>query len=342
MSIVAALLAFGIAWGGSIWLASLPPPIAILDKPNERSLHSRPVPRTGGLAILAGIAVAWSVQSIVLQDPRGFGGLRMVVAAAVLIAVVSFLDDLREVPSPVRLFVHIGGAMLLWWGGLFPSASWWGGLISALVVVWSVNLYNFLDGMDGFASGMGVFGFGFLALAGWCADAHWLVGLAGAVAAANSGFLVVNFPPARIFMGDTGSATMGVLAVALAFMGIREKVYQFWVPILVFSPFIVDGTVTLLRRILMGEKFWMAHRSHFYQRLVQLGWGHRKTVLVEYILMSAVGISALYLKETPITIQVAGLLCWSLAYILLILALCRLERQYPNERKHGYIEKNPF
>ena len=115
-------------------------------------------------------------------------------------------------------------------------------------------------------------------------------------------------------MGDTGSSLLGLLAGGLSMWGAREGVFPFWVALLVFSPFIVDATVTLLRRLGRGERVWQAHKSHYYQRLVQSGWGHRKTVLYEYVLMLACGLSALLAQQLNLQGQVALILFWCLVY----------------------------
>jgi UDP-N-acetylmuramyl pentapeptide phosphotransferase/UDP-N-acetylglucosamine-1-phosphate transferase len=188
-----------------------------------------------------------------------------------------------------------------------------------------INLYNFMDGMDGFAGGMAVIGFSTLAWLGR-ADAGFAA-VCLTVAAASAGFLIHNFPPAKIFLGDTGSTTLGFLAAACSLWGSKADLFPFWVALLVFSPFIVDATVTLLRRLLRGEKVWEAHRKHYYQRLVLLGWGHRRTVLVEYALMLACAGSAelaIHLSPAGQATLAAG---WLLIYGLLMWGVGRLERR---------------
>jgi UDP-N-acetylmuramyl pentapeptide phosphotransferase/UDP-N-acetylglucosamine-1-phosphate transferase len=187
-----------------------------------------------------------------------------------------------------------------------------------------INLYNFMDGMDGFAGGMTLIGFSTLAWLGR-ADATF-TDVCLIVAAASAGFLIHNFPPAKIFMGDTGSTALGFLTAACTLWGSKANLFPLWIAILVFSPFIVDATVTLLRRLLRGEKVWQAHRSHYYQRLVLLGWGHRKTVLAEYVLMLACAGSAVLAMELPPAGQTWLLVIWVFIYSLLIWGVGRLER----------------
>ncbi len=198
--------------------------------------------------------------------------------------------------------------------------------LTLLFVIWMINLYNFMDGMDGFAGGMAVIGFSTLAWLGW-ADSGFAT-FCMIVAAASAGFLVHNFPPAKIFLGDTGSTALGFLAAACSLWGAKDGLFPFWVAILVFSPFIVDATVTLLRRLLRREKVWEAHRTHYYQRLVLLGWGHRGTVLLEYALMLVCAGSAVLAVHLSPVGQGALLSGWALIYSLLMLAVGRLEQRH--------------
>lgn len=295
----------------------------ILDHPNERSLHARSTPRSGGLAIL--IAIIVSVATVSLFHP--LQELATITASVFMVAGVSFLDDRYSISPGYRIVAHTLAAAVILYGGFYLQKlevlgiSWqWsyvvGAAVSVLYTVWMINLYNFMDGMDGFAGGMAVFGFGTLAVMGWMAshDAFFIISLI--VAAASAGFLVFNFPPARIFMGDVGSSTLGLLAATLSLWGVKDGVFPFWIALLVFSPFIVDATVTLLRRIWRREKIWQAHKTHYYQKLVQAGWRHRKTVLVEYLIMLGCGITALLSLRATVAIQAVMLTGWVLFYII--------------------------
>ncbi|MDX8401446.1 MAG: hypothetical protein R8K47_02315 [Mariprofundaceae bacterium] len=316
------LAAFGLAWLLAGWFASGRRPLRVLDEPNERSLHTRPVPRTGGVAIVLALAAAFAW--VGWRQGLPFEARALLIAAGG-IAVLSFADDLRPLPAALRLLAHLLAAGWLAAQGfvLFEGASGW--LVSVLGIVWMLNLYNFMDGMDGFAGGMAVFGFGFLGLAGWLAGDAVFAGFCGIIAAAAAGFLVWNFPPARIFMGDAGSATLGLLAGGASIWGVRVGLFGWWLPLLVFSPFVVDATVTLLRRALRGEKVWLAHRSHYYQRLVLSGWSHRQAVLTEYALMLAAGATALMLPQQGAGLWL-GLAVWAAVYALLARAV---DRRWP-------------
>lgn len=310
------LLVFAVSCLLSWWFASARSPFQIHDRPNERSLHEHPVPRTGGMAILAGIAFGWGWLAFSHGLPAT---ILWILTAAVLVAGISVLDDIFDLSPIVRLAVHLIAAGVLVMGGLGLFSGWFGVLITVLGIVWMLNLYNFMDGMDGFAGGMTVAGFAFLGVAGWWGGAQAYALYCWTVGASVLGFLLLNFPPARIFMGDAGSATLGLLAAAFSLWGIHGGLFPIWFPLLIFSPFIVDATVTLLRRAWRKEKVWLAHRTHYYQRLVQAGWGHRKTVMVEYALMLGAGSSAMLLMLYP-NWWFAGLITWCVFYILLACA----------------------
>ena len=268
-----------------------------LDRPNERSLHERPVPRTGGIAILAGALASLAF---------GAGELWLPISLALALAVLSFVDDLRGLATLVRLTAHLAAAGLFVWYVMSPMHPLELALL-ALAVGWSTNLYNFMDGSDGLAGGMALIGFGAYAIppviAGQAALAALNIGLAAAAAA----FLVLNFPPARIFLGDVGSVPLGFLAAALGILGWRDDLWPLWFPALVFAPFVTDASATLVRRALRREPVWRAHREHYYQRLVRMGLGHRGTALIAYALMLACAGLALFGRTQPLGLQFAAL-----------------------------------
>ena len=259
-----------------------------LDRPNERSLHAAPIPRVGGLGLMAGVLLAFA---LLRAEPL----LAILVAA---LAVVSFLDDRSHLPIGLRFAAHVAAAVAFV-GLAFPDLHPIWQAAAVLAVIWTTNLYNFMDGSDGLAGGMALFGFAAYALGAWLAGDGIFAALAASVAAAAAAFLAFNFPPARVFMGDAGSIPVGFLAAALGLLGWREAHWPVWFPILVFSPFALDASVTLARRVLRGERFWEAHKTHYYQRVVQLGWGHRNTALAEYALMAACGGVALWALGQP-------------------------------------------
>jgi len=281
--LVAPLIAFTLSW---LLLRALQTPVAaawFLDRPNHRSLHATPIPRAGGLGIVPGLALGMLLAGV---D-------RLLIALAVGLMLLSLLDDWKAVPSGVRLAAHAGAAIaLLLWAGV-QDVGWLQALLVALGIAWMTNLYNFMDGADGLAGGMAVIGFGAYAGAAWMGGQPALAFACLSVATAAAAFLLFNFPPARIFMGDAGSIPLGFLAAGLGVVGWRSGTWPLWFPLVVFAPFVTDTTVTLARRALRGERFWEAHRTHYYQRQVLLGWTHRQLALAEYALMALSAIAAL-------------------------------------------------
>ena len=328
----------------------------LVDQPNERSLHITPVPRTGGIAILASILLGQvSVSSLGLPSlsswgvlgEAGGGSILWIIGIFLLLAIVSFWDDTVGLSATARLGIHaLGATAVVWQTGLtvdsvfLPSLGsvslgWLTFPFTVLFIMWLTNLYNFMDGMDGFAAGMTVIGFGFYSYLAWSKGHPPLAVFCILIAAAAAGFLLHNLPTARIFLGDVGSVSLGFLVGVISVLGIHERVFDIWVPILIFSPFIVDATVTLFRRLLRREKIWQAHRQHYYQRLVVSGWSHRKTVMAEYLLMLACGTSALLYSKIEDPWRMLLLLGWLLTYSLLAYAVHTKEKHYFAERTKG-------
>jgi UDP-N-acetylmuramyl pentapeptide phosphotransferase/UDP-N-acetylglucosamine-1-phosphate transferase len=288
------LLSFAAALALIAWLTRSRWARFALDHPNRRSLHDAPVPRIGGLGVLLGIAIACAI----------VGGdiAALLWPGLLLLGIVSFIDDVRGVSVSVRLLAHIIAAGTVAAGAVYPDLGFGAALAVVLGTTWMANLYNFMDGSDGLAGGMALFGFSFYGMAAWLAGAESYALVNFGIAAASAAFLVFNFHPARVFLGDVGAVPLGFLAAALGVVGWERQYWHWWFPLLVFSPFIVDATVTLVRRALRRERIWEAHKEHYYQRLVRMGWGHRNTALAEYTLMLACGIAAFAaLSSTPAT-----------------------------------------
>lgn len=279
-----------------------------IDQPNHRSLHQLAVPRSGGLGILAGILVGF----LAIPPP-----LALWLAVAGLVG-VSLLDDFRSLPARVRFLAQVFAAALVTWSWVPSGWGVAGYLLSVLCIVWMANLYNFMDGANGLAGGMAAIGFAAYALVAALAGQFDLAIWSACIAAAAIGFLMFNFDPARIFMGDAGSVPLGFLAAVLGLRGFWLGAWPAWFPLLVFSLFIVDATVTLLRRGLRGEKVWVAHREHYYQRLIQSGWSHRRLALMAYLLMLATAGSACLLINASVPAQVLVLAALAGVYVLLM------------------------
>src|SRR5438445_11704549 len=268
-----------------------------LDVPNQRSLHVRPVLRSGGIAMMTGVFSAFAI----LQTP-----LVVVLPAAALVA-VSHLEDVYGLRIPVRLGAQFAAAARFAFGAL-PTVALPSLVLIVIGILWMTNLYNFMDGADGLTGGMTVIGFAFLGAGAWMSGDDALLAECGIVAASGAAFLLFNFPPARLFMGDAGSVPIGFLAAVLSLSGWRDGDWPFWFPAAVFAPFIADTTLTLFKRILARERFWEAHNKHYYQRLVRMGWSHRGMALAEYALMLGCGATALWALRQPVYFQLAAVL----------------------------------
>ena len=278
-----------------------------LDKPNARSLHVNHVPRIGGLALVLGVIVAWMMADI---------DIRWILLTLALMS-VSLVDDLRGLSVRWRLLAQMAvSACFIWF--YLPNLAWWLVPVALFGLVWMTNLFNFMDGSDGIAGGMALFGFGAFAVAAYSAQNMQLAQMCGAIVASSLAFLIFNFNPAKIFMGDAGSIPLGFLAGAIGLFGWQQGVWPLWFPVLVFSPFIVDATVTLLKRAMNGEKVWQAHKAHYYQRLVLMGWGHKKTALAEYVLMLLACSSAILVLKVPTFWLYALLLLWVFIFLWLM------------------------
>lgn len=276
---------FAAAYAGTLCLRRYALARQILDVPNERSSHVRPTPRGGGVAIvmsfLAGIGMLYAkgdVDSGLLGILAGGGGL---------IALIGFWDDHASLPARVRIVFHAAAAVwalfiLGGWPTLdlgFGSVAWGiaGAVVGVVGLVWLLNLYNFMDGIDGIAGTEAVF----VASAG-----ALMLGLEGVspfpllmLAAASLGFLLLNWPPARIFMGDAGSGFIGYALGGFALHAVVTGVTAVWPWLILLGVFCVDATVTLVRRWLRGQKWYAAHRSHAYQWASRRYAGHRPVTL---------------------------------------------------------------
>ena len=316
--ILSILLKTGLAWR----LAT--------DIPNDRSLHNRPTPRVGGWGI-----VPVAVVTIALVAPN----LWFTAAATAFLAAISQIDDRRGLPARVRFAAHLIAVVGL--VVLYPApVGWWMLAALSFLMIWLVNLYNFMDGADGLAGGMTLFGFSGYAVAA-SISAHPLPELAlasAAVAGTAIGFLLFNFHPARIFLGDAGSISTGFLAGALGYWGWLRGVWPIWFPVLVFSPFITDASITLTRRLLRGKKFWQAHREHYYQRMVRSGIGHAGTACVWYLVMVVGIMLALYALDRPSTVQWSFVATWIVALCLMGVAVdFRWRRFQSTQSEHSEV-----
>lgn len=321
--ITATMTSLIVSMGLSLLLANSRGRWQILDIPNERSLHDQPIPRTGGIAILTGLAAglltAWFLDGQQLATWP-------VLLSVCLLAGIALVDDRHTLGAGPRLLIQISAVALLLLTREAPQPGTLILVAAGLFLVWMINLYNFMDGMDGFAGGMTVIGFATFALLGLQAGNIEFALACAVVVAAATGFLLLNFPPARLFMGDSGSTVLGLLAGVVILYAHRETILPVWLGLLVFSPFIVDASVTLGTRMLRGEKFWQAHKTHYYQRLVEMGWGHKRTVLAEYALMIACSGTAVAAAQQSLPRQTVIIGGWAVIYAILIYMIHRAEQ----------------
>jgi len=205
-------------------------------------------------------------------------------------------------------------------------------MLLGLAIAWSANLFNFMDGSDGLAGAMALVGFGAYGVAAQAAGASGVAFFA--LAAATLPFLAVNRPHATMFLGDVGAVPLGFLAGAFGVAGILAGDWPAWFPPLVFLPFIADASVTLARRLLRGAPLAVAHREHYYQRLILSGWSHRRAALYEYALMVLCGVVALISLRQPLVGQFILLAALALTMALAMWAVDRRWRRFSAE-VHG-------
>jgi UDP-N-acetylmuramyl pentapeptide phosphotransferase/UDP-N-acetylglucosamine-1-phosphate transferase len=288
----------------------------LIDIPNARSSHTRPIPRGGGIGIVAVALVAWLALAAYLAGTADFANPVLPLAgAALLVALVSIVDDVRSVPSAIRFGVHALAAALVIAGygvpegivvplaGELPLAA---PLAVGLTLLWCVgvtNIYNFMDGIDGIAGVQAVVAGAAWAVVGVILGGPVVAVTGTVIAAAALGFLGHNWSPARIFMGDVGSAFLGFTFAALVLVagtaagagdvggGAVTAARLPVAAILFLWPFLFDGTFTLLRRALRGENIFQAHRSHLYQRRVIAGRSHASTATF-YGVLAAISAAA--------------------------------------------------
>ncbi len=257
----------------------------IIDAPNARSSHTRITPRGGGLAIV--VIVAGVACVIGLMRPEELLRIGGAIVPALAIAAVSWLDDVRSLQNRTRFAVHLASAVAavavlgpverVDLGSLGMLRL--GPLAWPLTLLWIVgltNAFNFMDGSDGIAGITAAAVAAGIAVAAAACGAGPVAVMAAAFAGASLGFLTSNWQPARIFMGDVGSAFCGFLLAVLP-LAVRADAVPEVLPVaaLALWPFIFDTSLTLLRRLWAGENIFQAHRSHLYQRLVIAGWSHR-------------------------------------------------------------------
>ena len=280
--------------------------VRVMDLPNDRSSHNRPVPKSGGIAFVAsfvvGSLVIYFAAEVARIDDRYFWGYLI---SAVLLAVVSFVDDVTQKTFLAKVFTQVlcvsvvlaSGVIVTrlavpYWGEV--QLGWLGYVLTFLWILGLTNAYNFMDGLDGLAAGVAVIAAGFLCAIALQQKSVFVYMSSYVLLAGAGGFLIFNFSPARIFMGDIGSAFLGFTFATLAVIGSSldlGRLSFYIVPMLLFH-FIFDTFFTFFRRLLRGEKVLLAHRTHLYQLLNRMGYSHKAVALFHYAVTVAQGIAA--------------------------------------------------
>jgi Fuc2NAc and GlcNAc transferase len=331
--VVAFMVTAGLSWVGTGRVRRYAVAKALLDHPNERSSHAVPTPRGGGLAlvlvILGGLVACGFTGA--LAPPT----VMALVPAGALVAAVGWFDDRRGLSALVRFLSYtaaagwvtcwLGPVDRLWFSddgiALGPLAA----PLNVLALVWVANAFNFMDGIDGIAGGMafaaGTWGV-ILGLAGGSTEAAWVAAL---VAGGAAGFLPWNWMPARIFMGDVGSVFLGLMLGGVGMAADRDAAVPALMWALVLGPFLVDATLTLVRRVARREAWFAAHRSHAYQRAVQSGWSHAAVTTAVLGLAVLMGLLAWVTQRRPGLATTAA----AVGLVVLLLAYGAVERRRP-------------
>ncbi|MEI8054799.1 MAG: glycosyltransferase family 4 protein [bacterium] len=300
----------------------------LLDHPNSRSSHLIPVPRGGGVVF----PVLWTVFLLILYF-LGFvkaSYLSIFLPPVFLICFISFIDDKYQLAARWRFLAQLGAAIysLIAVGG-FSSIdlgvvtiywAWFGYIFMVLALLWSTNLYNFMDGIDGIAAIEALFVFGFGGYFIWCAGGFALAYVIWGIASIVAGFLMWNKPPAKIFMGDVGSTLLGFLVVLFGLVGEIWYRVPFLLWVILYGVFLFDATVTLFRRAKHGEIWYQAHRLHAYQRLQLQRWSHGKVVIgviAINVILAGFAILAFYFPQYILISLVMAIITLSMGYIFI-------------------------
>lgn len=254
----------------------------ILDQPGQRRSHTAPTPRGGGIGIVVAALAVGVPMLVVLPRTQPLATALLLALAVLAVAAIGWLDDHRPLPVWPRIIVHLCAGAIVASAILLPAmrfhdhAAWWLPVV-AVAIAGSINAHNFMDGIDGILGLQGLFvmlGYGALAIV---FRQSGVAGFALATAAGCAGFLLFNLPPAKIFMGDVGSGTLGLLIAMAAVLLIARDSASLWACLILPSAFLVDSGLTLARRVVTGQRWYTPHRQHLYQWLVRVKWSHART-----------------------------------------------------------------
>jgi Fuc2NAc and GlcNAc transferase len=310
----------------------------LVDKPNHRSSHTSPTPRGGGI-VFPIVLIAYLMLAYLRKEIDSYY-IMALIPSCVFIASIGFLDDCVDIKARWRFLVQIIAVvfcLIVIHGFPFISLGfrqfyigYWGFFIASIGLLWSINLYNFMDGIDGLAAVEALFIFGFGGYFIFKAGGYALAEIIWITAASVAGFLVWNKPQAKIFMGDAGSTILGFLVMLFALMG--ENLYHvsilLW--LILYGVFGFDASITLIRRIVSGEKYYQAHRLHAFQRLQLLGWDHKQIlfrIILINSLLTVIAFCAYYYPRYLLALSFASLGVLTLLYILVEIRV----PMYPNK-----------
>ena len=325
----------------------------ILDIPNERSSHTHVTPRGGGLGFVIIIILGLGV--LFFQPIIEINIAITLIGGGFIVAIIGWWDDKNGLSPRIRSVFHFIAAVwaLYWLGGFsnldigfmtVPLGSI-GTIIAVIGIVWMINLYNFMDGIDGIAGTEAV---SVLIIAGilvYMSGNMELACLCGFLAVSVAGFLVWNWPPARIFMGDVGSGFLGFVFACLAIFSENAGAVPLIIWILLLGVFVIDATSTLIMRLCQGKKWYEAHRSHVYQLAVQVGFSHKQVTLTVLVINCGLGLIAYWIFMVrdlllPVSLITAVLLIFLSIYLRkrFMIKIERLSIKPNHEVKRGLVE----
>lgn len=290
----------------SLWFITNAGKLGFMDIPNARSSHNLPTPLGGGAGIVAAMAAGFGVCYVAGAVEINVKYLS-VIAGFFAMALLGFFSDRFNISAIIRIILQAAIAVVMVWRVGCPASFYIAGfdmrtgcICACFAVLWIVaitNFYNFMDGIDGLAAMQGLIAGAGIAIFGAIIGNRSVIPMGLILSGASAGFLILNFPPARIFMGDTGSYSLGLY---IASFGLIDK--RLFIPVtMVLGVFIFDSAVTLVKRLVNGEEWYNAHRSHFYQRALKLGYSHRQvTSAVSVIIAILTAMAAAYIKAPPL------------------------------------------
>ena len=335
---VLTIVAFGITWAMRRF-------VQIMDIPNHRSSHTKAIPRAGGISIVItffiGLTATWVMGELDSISPSLLAGF---VFSVLLISLISLVDDISEQTAIVKLFTHMIAVVVVLYFGIvldelaipiygYVQLGVFGYLISFLWIVGMTNTYNFMDGLDGLAGGVAVIASLFFMIITFFEGSTFVYIISYSLLAGALGFMFLNYPPAKIILGDVGAAFLGFVFAVLAIIAARydESRTSFLVmPLLMFN-FIYDTSFTFVRRLLKGEDVTQAHRTHLYQLLNQSGYSHLEVVLCHYCMVFLQGLGAIWLINIPGNERMLVFVPFVLFQIAYTFAVLRRAKKYKVE-----------